>query len=154
MIFSCSFSCYLLQCCAVAFIEKLDAQSLNLSAEEFKCFMSGQASPQSNICDADWPQTGSVVSAITTAANPVLSQLSHNLEMLSGLNSRQEMLMEAAQSLQASLFSWPEGVQEEVNNVLHKYPLEILPRMVSAIDANNIDNDNLPPPLTPQVFAG
>uniref|UniRef100_A0A8C1UJL6 RAB guanine nucleotide exchange factor (GEF) 1, like n=1 Tax=Cyprinus carpio TaxID=7962 RepID=A0A8C1UJL6_CYPCA len=32
-------------CCAVAFIEKLDAQSLNLSHEDFELYMSGASSP-------------------------------------------------------------------------------------------------------------
>uniref|UniRef100_A0A671UI13 RAB guanine nucleotide exchange factor (GEF) 1 n=1 Tax=Sparus aurata TaxID=8175 RepID=A0A671UI13_SPAAU len=137
-------------CCAAAFIEKLDAQSLNLSPEEFERYMSGQASPRFNSSEVDWSQTGPA----PPVTNPVLAQLNHNLELLSGLSSRQETLMEAAQSLQADLLSWPEGVQREVNNILEKYPLEILPREVSAIDANNMDNDNLPPPLTPQVFAG
>ncbi|XP_044077624.1 rab5 GDP/GTP exchange factor isoform X1 [Siniperca chuatsi] len=139
-------------CCAAAFIEKLDAQSLNLSPEEFERYMSGQASPRFNSSEGDWPDTGSALGM--TAANPVLAQLNYNLELLSGLSSRQETLMEAAQSLQADLLSWPEGVQREVHDILEKYPLEILPRTVSAIDANNVDNDNLPPPLTPQVFAG
>lgn len=142
-------SCFF-QCCAAAFIEKLDAQSLNLSPEEFERYMSGQASPRFNSSEVDWSQTGPA----PPVTNPVLAQLNHNLELLSGLSSRQETLMEAAQSLQADLLSWPEGVQREVNNILEKYPLEILPREVSAIDANNMDNDNLPPPLTPQVFAG
>ncbi|XP_068600673.1 rab5 GDP/GTP exchange factor [Brachionichthys hirsutus] len=136
-------------CCAVAFIEKLDAQSLNLSADEFERYMSGQASPRANSSEADWPQTGPTPGVAAT--NPVLAQLNHNLETLSGLSSRQEALMEAARSMQADLLSWPEGIQREVNSILEKYPLEILPR---PMDASNMDNDNLPPPLTPQVFAG
>lgn len=139
-------------CCAVAFIEKLDAQSLNLSPEDFERYMSGQASPRFNSSEGDWPDTGSALGV--SATNPVLAQINHNLELLSGLSSRQETLMKSAQSLQADLLSWPEGVQREVHDILEKYPLEILPRTVSAIDANNVDNDNLPPPLTPQVFAG
>lgn len=140
------------QCCAAAFIEKLDAQSLNLSPEEFERYMSGQASPRCNSSEGDWPHAGSAPGSAAT--NPVLAQLSHNLELLSGLSSRQESLMEAAQNLQADLLSWPNRVEREVQDILEKYPLEVLSCTVSAIDANNMDNDNLPPPLTPQVFAG
>lgn len=132
----------------MAFIEKLDAQSLNLSPEEFQRYMSGQASPRLHSSEGDWPQSG------VTAANPVLAQLNHNLERLSLVSSRQQMLMEAAQSMQADLLSWPEGVQREVSGVLEKYPLQILPRTVSAMDANNADSDGPPPLLTAQVFAG
>ncbi|XP_060941184.1 rab5 GDP/GTP exchange factor [Limanda limanda] len=139
-------------CCAVAFIEKLDAQSLNLSPDEFERYMSGQASPRFSTSDGDWPHAGSEPDV--TATNPALAQLNHNLELLSGLSSKQESLMEAAQSLQADLIAWPEAVQREVNGIVEKYPLEIKSRTVSAIDANNMENDNLPPPLTPQVFAG
>lgn len=114
--------------------------------------MSGQASPRFHSSEGDWLQTDPALGV--TATNPVLAQLNHNLELLSGLSSRQEALMEAAQSMQADLLSWPEGVQREVNDILEKYPLQIAPRTVSAIDANNVDNDNLPPPLTPQMFAG
>lgn len=114
--------------------------------------MSGQASPRFHSSESDWLQTDPALGV--TATNPVLAQLNHNLELLSGLSSRQEALMEAAQSMQADLLSWPEGVQREVNDILEKYPLQILPRTVSAIDANNVDNDSLPSPLTPQMFAG
>lgn len=134
----------------MAFIEKLDAQSLNLSPEEFERYMSGQSSPRCNSSEGDWAHADPA----PTATNPVLAQLNHNLEVLSGLSSRQESLMEAAHILQADLLSWPQSVQREVNGILEKYPLEVLSRTVSAIDANNVDNDNLPPPLTPQVFAG
>ncbi|XP_029029320.1 rab5 GDP/GTP exchange factor [Betta splendens] len=139
-------------CCAVAFIEKLDAQSLNLSAEEFERYMSGQASPRISSSEADWPHAGPTPAV--TATNPVLTQLNHNLELLSGLSSRQESLMAAARSLQADLQAWPERVQREVHSILEKYPLEVMSCTASAIDANNMDNDNLPSPLTPQVFAG
>lgn len=112
--------------------------------------MSGQASPRCNSSEGNWAHSDPP----PTATNPVLVQLNNNLEVLSGLSSRQESLMEAAQSLQADLLSWPDSVQREVNDIQEKYPLEVLSRNISAIDANNVDNDNLPPPLTPQVFAG
>lgn len=136
-----------IQCCAVAFIEKLDAQSLNLSPEEFERYMSGQASPRFHSTEGEQHQAGA------GATNPVLEQLNHNLEQLSGLIARQERLMEAAQSMQADLLSWPERVKREVDNILEEYPLEIQPRTVSAIDAHDVDSDRLPLPLTPQVCA-
>uniref|UniRef100_A0A3P8WLI0 RAB guanine nucleotide exchange factor (GEF) 1 n=1 Tax=Cynoglossus semilaevis TaxID=244447 RepID=A0A3P8WLI0_CYNSE len=139
-------------CCAAAFIEKLDAQSLNLSPEEFERYMSGQASPRFNSSEGDWTSSGAA--SESTSINPVLVQLNQNLELLSSLSSRQERLVEAAHSLQADLLSWTESVKKEVNDILEKYPLEIQTCSVSAIDANNVDNENLPPPLTPQVFAG
>lgn len=114
--------------------------------------MSGQASPRFSSSEADWPQAGPPSGAVAT--NPVVAQLNHNLELLEGLSSRQEALLEAAQRLQADLLSWPNGVQREVDDILQKYPLEVPPRRVAAIDGVNADNENLPPPLTPQVFAG
>lgn len=138
------------QCCAAAFIEKLDAQSLNLSPEEFERYMSGQASPRCNASEGD----RSRADPPPPPANPALAQLNHNLELLSGLGSRQQALMEAAQSLQADLLSWPAGVQREVDDVLERYPLEVPPRAASAGDGDDADGDDPPPPLTPQVFAG
>ncbi|XP_051540386.1 rab5 GDP/GTP exchange factor-like isoform X4 [Myxocyprinus asiaticus] len=132
-------------CCAVAFIEKLDAQSLNLSPEEFERYMSGQASPRRQDNPA-WPQTGSRI-------NPALSQIHHNLSVLSNLEKRQQQVIEGAQSLQTELAEWQDSVAREVQEILERYPLEIKPR-ASAIDAENVENDRLPPPLQPQVFAG
>lgn len=135
------------QCCAVAFIEKLDAQSLNLSPEEFERYMSGQASPRFHPAEGDQHQAGAA------ATNPVLDQLNHNLEQLSALIRRQERLIEAAQSTQADMVSWTECVQREVSSILEEYPLEIPPRAASATDAHDVDSDDLPLPLTPQVCA-
>lgn len=114
--------------------------------------MSGQASPRFSTSEADWPQAGLPSGAATT--NPVVAQLNHNLELLAGLSSRQEALLEAAQRLQADLLSWPQGVQREVDDILQKYPLDVLPRRGAGINGVNADNENLPPPLSPQVFAG
>ncbi|CAF98909.1 unnamed protein product, partial [Tetraodon nigroviridis] len=133
-------------CCAVAFIEKLDAQSLNLSPEEFERYMSGQASPRFPGAEDDQHRPGAV--------NPVLDQLHRNLEQLSDLVRRQERLMEAARSTQADLLSWTECVRREVGSILEEYPLEILPRKsASATDARRVDADGLPPPLAPHVCA-
>uniref|UniRef100_A0A673L7Z3 Rab5 GDP/GTP exchange factor-like n=2 Tax=Sinocyclocheilus rhinocerous TaxID=307959 RepID=A0A673L7Z3_9TELE len=133
-------------CCAVAFIEKLDAQSLNLSPEDFERYMSGQASPRRQDDPAAWPQSGSRV-------NPALSQIHHNLKLLSNLEKRQQQVTEGAQNLQTELAEWQDSVTREVQEILERYPLEIKPR-ASAIDAENVENDRLPPPLQPQVFAG
>lgn len=155
MYFLCTFSLHLLivnfitcspQCCAVAFIEKLDAHSLNLSPEDFERYMSGQASPRRQDDPAAWLQSGSRV-------NPALSQIHHNLSVLSNLEKRQQQVMEGAQSLQTELAEWQDSVAREVQDILERYPLEIKSR-ASAIDAENVENDRLPPPLQPQVFAG
>ncbi|XP_058857409.1 rab5 GDP/GTP exchange factor-like isoform X2 [Acipenser ruthenus] len=121
-------------CCAVAFIEKLDAQSLNLSPEDFERYMTGQASP----CRQD-PEG--------------LSQVYQSLELLSGLGERQERVLDGARRLESDLIDWQDGVAREVQDILDKYPLEIRPP-ASAIDSDNVENDRLPPPLLPQVFAG
>ncbi|KAJ3589049.1 hypothetical protein NHX12_009897 [Muraenolepis orangiensis] len=142
-------------CCAVAFIEKLDAQSLNLSTEEFERYMSGQSSPRRPLGDGWAPEDGSAPQGAAAAPmNPVLAQLHRNLEPLSGLSVRQDRLMERARGLQEELVSWEEGVRREVQDILERYPLEIRPPPPSAIDTENAESDRLPPPLTPQVFAG
>ncbi|XP_018977320.2 rab5 GDP/GTP exchange factor-like isoform X3 [Cyprinus carpio] len=133
-------------CCAIAFIEKLDGQSLNLSSEDFERYMSGQASPRRQDDTAPWPQSG-------TRVDPALSQIHHNLKLLSSLEKRQQQVIEGAQNLQTELAEWQDSVAREVQEILERYPLEIKPR-ASAIDAENVENDRLPPPLQPQVFAG
>ncbi|KAK3521595.1 hypothetical protein QTP70_014754 [Hemibagrus guttatus] len=125
------------QCCAVAFIEKLDAQSLNLSVEDFERHMcggsgSGEVSPRRR----------------SESASP------WRVELLSALQKRQQQVLVEAQDLQAELQRWQEGVAHEVQDILDKYPLEIKRRASHTIDSENEENDRLPPPLQPQVFAG
>lgn len=141
-------------CCAVAFIEKLDGQSLNLSTEEFELYMSGQASP-------NWPQP----SASCSPGSAALSQVHQRLDLLSGLGERQERVMEKARQLESDLIDWTDDVEQKVQSVLDAFPAETKNSTAapaeettsaasSAIDADNVENELLPPPLQPQVFAG
>ncbi|XP_048412866.1 rab5 GDP/GTP exchange factor isoform X2 [Stegostoma tigrinum] len=130
-------------CCAVAFIEKLDAQSLNLTQEDFDRYMSGQASPKKQDSEEWSPDTC-----------PGLKQMYKNLNLISQLNERQQKLLSDAKQLEKDLIDWSEGVTRDVEDIIEKYPLEIKPRgqPVAAIDSDNVENDKLPPPIQPQVF--
>uniref|UniRef100_A0A3P8UB37 RAB guanine nucleotide exchange factor (GEF) 1, like n=1 Tax=Amphiprion percula TaxID=161767 RepID=A0A3P8UB37_AMPPE len=143
-------------CCAVAFIEKLDGQSLNLSSEEFELYMSGQASPH-------WPQASGASSCSPGSA--ALSQVHKRLDLLTGLGERQERVMEKARQLESDLIDWTDEVEQKVQSVLESFPPETqnppantasgtTSAASSAIDSDNVENELLPPPLTPQVFAG
>lgn len=132
-------------CCAIAFIEKLDAQSLNLSEEEFNRYMSGQASPKkqdSDIWDGD--------------ACPGVKQMHRNLDLLTQLSERQERLVTEAKKLEKDLIDWTDDVTREVQDIVEKYPLNIKSssQALASIDSENVEDDRLPPPLQPQVYAG
>ena len=143
------------QCCAVAFIEKLDGQSLNMSSQEFELYMSGQASPH-------WPQASGASSGSPGSA--ALTQVHKRLDLLTGLGERQERVMEKARQLENDLIDWTDEVEQKVQSVLESFPPETqnppattasgTSAASSAIDSDNVENELLPPPLQPQVFAG
>ncbi|KAI5614343.1 rab5 GDP/GTP exchange factor isoform X3 [Silurus asotus] len=122
-------------CCAVAFIEKLDAHSLNLSVEDFERYMCGGS--------------GSGDESPCRRSEPPSQWL---LEPLSALQDRQQRVLEEAQDLQIEIQRWQESVSREVQDIISKYPLEIKRQAAPAIDCENEENDRLPPPLQPQVF--
>ncbi|KAM9321269.1 rab5 GDP/GTP exchange factor isoform 2-T2 [Gastrophryne carolinensis] len=132
-------------CCAIAFIEKLDAQSLNLSEEEFSRYMSGQASPKKHDSDIFDDDTCLGV-----------KQMHRNLDLLSQLSERQERIVSGAKKLEKDLIDWTEDVTREVQDIVEKYPLNIKPssQALASIDSENVEDDRLPPPLQPQVYAG
>uniref|UniRef100_A0A2K6B777 VPS9 domain-containing protein n=1 Tax=Macaca nemestrina TaxID=9545 RepID=A0A2K6B777_MACNE len=132
-------------CCAVAFIEKLDAQSLNLSQEDFDRYMSSQTSPRKQEAESWSPD-----------ACLGVKQMYKNLDLLSQLNEQQERIMNEAKKLEKDLIDWTDGITREVQDIVEKYPLEIKPpnQPLVAVDSENIENDKLPPPLQPQVCAG
>lgn len=63
---------------------------------------------------------------------------------------------EWSQETGKDLIDWTDGITREVQDIVEKYPLEIKPpnQPLAAIDSENIENDKLPPPLQPQVYAG
>lgn len=123
--------------------------------------MSGQASPH-------WPQAAGPSTRSSSSA--ALSQVHQRLDLLSGLGERQERVMEKARQLESDLIDWTDEVEQEVQSALDSFPAETADPTAagagegaggatasaasSAIDADNIENDLLPPPLKPQVFAG
>lgn len=143
-------------CCAVAFIEKLDGQSLNLSQEEFDMYMSGQSSPQKPLSPAG-------PAAAPSSGSAAVAQVHQSLDLLTGLGVRQEKVLEGARLLERDLIEWCDGVEHSVQDVLERFPLEgedciagvtsSTPADATAIDADNDENDKLPPPLQPQLFA-
>ncbi|XP_054570786.1 rab5 GDP/GTP exchange factor isoform X1 [Eptesicus fuscus] len=132
-------------CCAVTFIEKLDAQSLNLSQEDFDRYMSGQTSPRKQESE-NWSPDACLG----------VKQMYKNLDLLSQLNERQERIMNEAKKLEKDLIDWTDGIAKKVQDIVEKCPLEIKPpnQSLAAIDSENVENDKLPPPLQPQVYAG
>ncbi|XP_066508794.1 rab5 GDP/GTP exchange factor-like [Hoplias malabaricus] len=144
-------------CCAVAFIEKLDAQSLNISPKDFELYMSGQASPE-KVQKSE--NSTSCISSSSTQSSPRAEPATGGrlkyqpLDLLSGLEVRQEQVMEGAHKLENDLIEWSDGVERSVQDVLQGLNIETNTEPTSTIDSDNVDSEGLPPPLQPQVFAG
>lgn len=129
----------LLQCCAVAFIESLTAESLNMNPADYERYMSGEAVPAGRgneyMCEG-------------------LKLMYDNLKTLAELRQRQEKVMAEALQLQQDMREFKESFKKEILNVLERTPLIIKPRKCKAdIDAEDPSCGKLPPPLLPQPIA-
>lgn len=79
--------------------------------------------------------------------------------------------MERARQLESDLIDWTDEVEQNVQSMLETFEARNPPVVTSsgsaatgaatgaaavssAIDSDNVENEHLPPPLTPQVFAG
>ncbi|KAF4103714.1 RAB guanine nucleotide exchange factor (GEF) 1, like [Onychostoma macrolepis] len=120
-------------CCAVAFIEKLDAQSLNLSHEDFELYMSGASSPP----------------------GPKDASSGHSSQNgFRGQNHAAEPQLEETRPLETDLIEWSDGQELSVLGMLEGPPVRTHTSTTFTIDSDNIGGDSLPPPLQPQKFAG
>ncbi|XP_051521155.1 RAB guanine nucleotide exchange factor (GEF) 1, like [Myxocyprinus asiaticus] len=118
-------------CCAVAFIEKLDAQSLNLSPEDFERYMSGAGSPE-------------------TALGPGATSSTHSSQNCSSVPQRSGR----ERALESDLIEWRDGHEHSVLGLLDRAAAHTNTSSSFSIDSENIGGDQLPPPLQPQKFTG
>ncbi|XP_042228001.1 rab5 GDP/GTP exchange factor-like isoform X2 [Homarus americanus] len=127
-------------CCAVAFIEKMTADSLGLTADEFERYMSGVALPPNALEGDAWLCEGMRV-------------MQQNLKTLDDLQVRMDRLITESDSLVQEMDVIQENMTKEVTAVIERTPLTIRPRRAD-IDEEVPASDLLPPPLTPQMMAG
>lgn len=126
-------------CCAVAFIEKLDASSLNLSCEEFERYMTGMTSPERP-------------SGLGASSSGCSSQNGFREEPNAGL--RKERRREERRELETDLIKWTDGEELSVLGISEAPPVRTQSSTVFTIDSDNVETDSLPPPLQPQKFLG
>nr|XP_045608381.1 rab5 GDP/GTP exchange factor-like isoform X1 [Procambarus clarkii] len=127
-------------CCAVAFIEKMTAESLGLTTDEFERYMSGVALPPNAVDGGVWLCEGMRI-------------MQQNLKTLDDLQARMDRLLAESDSLVQEMDDVQESVTREVAGVLERTPLTIRPRQAD-IDEEVPVSELLPPPLTPQTMDG
>lgn len=94
-------------CCAVAFIEKLDASSLQMSQEEFDRYMRGE-NPAAVVRMSSYP-----------VSCEGLELMQANMEQLAKLKERQTELMNKAKKFQKDMRSFKEDLVKEVQMMLN-----------------------------------
>ncbi|KAM7312575.1 rab5 GDP/GTP exchange factor isoform X1 [Ixodes scapularis] len=104
-------------CCAVSFIENLTADSLNIPAEEFERYVTGEAVPPGGY---------------DQGASEGLRVMYSNLALLSDLRQRQERLAASAKTLRHEILGFQEAVSREVEGVIARTPLELRPYKIPA----------------------
>lgn len=124
------------QCCAVSFVEGINAESLNISSTDFDRYMSGEAVPpgsgNEHLCRG-------------------LQLMHENLRELGELRQRQEKVMAEALQLLADMNEFKENFVTQIEQTKQKTPLTIRPRKVKVDPDAEFSgtNSNLPSPLTP-----
>ncbi|KAG8596561.1 hypothetical protein GDO81_001969 [Engystomops pustulosus] len=95
-------------CCAVSFIETLEASSLGLKQDEFKRLMQGSE----------------VTTCVSGNGLSILQQIQKNKELLVELQHRQDTLFQKAKCLGKELEAWTRSVQVEIQEIVSRFPLD------------------------------
>lgn len=103
--------CFTNICCAVSFIENINASSLDLTPKEFSQLMQ-QDCLDLGTCYSDREQG-------------TIQQIQANKKLLSELHSRQDRLMKETESLGKEVRNWPLAIQGEVQEIIRKFPLVV-----------------------------
>lgn len=128
-------------CCAVSFIENLNAESLNMSSDEFNKYMTGQI-----LTINAWE------SALVACEG--MHQLREHLATLKLISDRTNTIQEGSKSLRDDIEKFKAEINETVAKVLESTPLIIKPRKISiSLDKQDSINDNLPPPIEPTILS-
>ncbi|XP_068097016.1 rab5 GDP/GTP exchange factor-like isoform X2 [Hyperolius riggenbachi] len=96
-------------CSATSYIETMDFSSLDLTEEEFHHIMQ-QKQLEGKDCTGD-----NVLGAV--------QQMEENKQRLADLQDRQESMIQKAECLLGEIKAWPDALQKEVQEILHKFPL-------------------------------
>ena len=128
----------------MAFIEKLDADALNMTEEEFARCMTGESVPH-DACSA-WYRRN---------ACDGLNELQENLRKVAEVRERVDILNTNVMDLQSEMDKFSENFSKEIDSVHERTPLKFKPpKEAVGIDDEVLGGDNLdlPSPMTPQVF--
>lgn len=104
--------CFTNLCCAVTFIEKLDAPALNMTYEEFDQYMRGQRAPVRRI-----------PLFLLREGCPGLKQMQKNQELLTELHSRHDKILIEAKRFEKELNEWTMSITSQVEDIIAKFPL-------------------------------
>ena len=85
-----------------------------------------------------------------------LRLMQENLRAIEEIKVRQEKLNGEALQLQQDMLDFRDEFQRQIKAVLERTPLTIRPRKtkVDLDEMDNVEEELLPPPMTPQVMAG
>nr|XP_005990331.1 PREDICTED: rab5 GDP/GTP exchange factor-like isoform X1 [Latimeria chalumnae] len=106
--------CFTNLCCTVTFIEKLNAESLNLTYEEFDQYMQGKKG-----------RARRIPPFLVKSSWSGLQQIQKNQQRLLDLLERQEQLIAEGKKLKQELSEWTASIKNEVDDIIRRFPLHI-----------------------------
>ncbi|KAK4314732.1 hypothetical protein Pmani_013985 [Petrolisthes manimaculis] len=133
-------------CCAVAYIEKVSGESLGLTEDQFDRYMSGRCLPPTPLDDDSvW------LSQALRVMQENMNVLDQVVGGRGGRRRRPDTLHKDIDTLSEQMDTLKDTVCSEVDVVLSRTPLTILPPRSADLDDDMPPNPLLPPPLTPQT---